>query len=71
MSAMGQTGMFMGGMGLSMAGNSVGGTAGTIMSSAGMAMQFLPMLSGLKGVMGSLTKAGALLKTFGSIAACL
>jgi len=68
MSAMGQTGMFMGGMGLSMAGNSVGGTAGTIMSSAGMAMQFLPMLSGLKGVMGSLTKASALMKTFGSIA---
>jgi hypothetical protein len=68
MSAMGQTGMFMGGMGLSMAGNSVGGTAGTIMSSAGMAMQFLPMLSGLKGVMGSLTKGAALLKTFGSIA---
>jgi TP901 family phage tail tape measure protein len=68
MSAMGQTGMFMGGMGLSMAGNSVGGTAGTIMSSAGMAMQFLPMLSGLKGVMGALTKGAALLKTFGSIA---
>ena len=68
MSGMGQTGMFMGGMGLSMAGNSVGGTAGTIMSSAGMAMQFLPMLSGLKGVMGGLTKASALLKTFGSIA---
>jgi TP901 family phage tail tape measure protein len=68
MSAMGQTGMFMGGMGLSMAGNSVGGTAGTIMSSAGMAMQFLPMLSGLKGVMGGLTKVSALTKTFGSIA---
>jgi hypothetical protein len=68
MSAMGSTGMFMGGMGLSMAGNAVGGTAGTIMSSTGMAMQFLPMLSGLKGVMGSLTKLSALTKTFGSIA---
>jgi hypothetical protein len=68
MSAMGSTGMFMGGMGLSMAGSAVGGTAGGIMSSAGMAMQFLPMLSGLKGVMGSLTKVTALAKTFGSIA---
>jgi TP901 family phage tail tape measure protein len=68
MSAMGSTGMFMGGMGLSMAGSAVGGTAGGIMSSAGMAMQFLPMLSGLKGVMGSLTKLTALTKTFGSIA---
>lgn len=68
MSAMGSTGMFMGGMGLSMAGSAVGGTAGGIMSSAGMAMQFLPMLSGLKGVMGGLTKLTALTKTFGSIA---
>ena len=63
-----QTGMFMGGMGLSMAGSAVGGTTGQIMSSAGMAMQFLPMLSGLKGLMGGLTKATALIKAFGSIA---
>jgi hypothetical protein len=39
-----------------------------VMNSAGMAMQFLPMLSGLKSVMGGLTKVTALAKTFGSIA---
>ena len=40
----GGMGMFLGGMGLQMAGNAVGGTSGMIMSSAGTAMQFMPML---------------------------
>ena len=41
---MGGMGMFMGGMGLQMGGGMVGGTAGSIMSNVGMAMQFMPML---------------------------
>ena len=40
----GGMGMFMGGMGLQMAGGAMGGTAGTVVSSMGMAMQFMPML---------------------------
>jgi len=40
----GGMGMFMGGMGLQMASGAVGGTAGSIMSNVGMAMQFMPML---------------------------
>ena len=41
---MGGMGMFMGGMGLQMGGGMVGGTAGSVMSNIGMAMQFMPML---------------------------
>jgi len=41
---MGGMGFMMGGMGLQMAGQSVGGTAGSLMSSAGLAMNFIPML---------------------------
>jgi TP901 family phage tail tape measure protein len=40
----GGMGMFMGGMGLQMGAGMVGGTAGSIMSNVGMAMQFMPML---------------------------
>jgi hypothetical protein len=41
---MGGMGMFMGGMGLQMGGGMLGGTAGSVMSNVGMAMQFMPML---------------------------
>ena len=41
---MGGTGMFLGGMGLQMGGGMIGGTAGSVMSNVGMAMQFMPML---------------------------
>jgi hypothetical protein len=40
----GGMGMFMGGMGLQMGAGMVGGTAGSVMSNIGMAMQFMPML---------------------------
>jgi hypothetical protein len=40
----GGMGMFMGGMGLQMGAGMVGGTAGSVMSNVGMAMQFMPML---------------------------
>ncbi len=40
----GGMGSFIGGMGLQMAGGAVGGTAGSVMSNLGMAMQFMPML---------------------------
>jgi TP901 family phage tail tape measure protein len=41
---MGGMGSFVGGLGLQMAGGAVGGTAGSVMSNLGMAMQFMPML---------------------------
>ena len=41
---MGGMGFLMGGMGLQMAGGAVGGTAGSLMSNIGLAMNFMPML---------------------------
>ncbi len=56
----GGMGMFMGGMGLQMAGGAIGGTAGTVVSSMGMAMQFMPML-------GILPKLSASTKIFSGV----
>ena len=75
---MGGMGFMMGGMGLQMAGQSVGGTAGTMMSSAGLAMNFMPMLGMLpklaagtnvvtgafKGLSGMIGRAAVALKAF-------
>jgi hypothetical protein len=75
---MGGMGFMMGGMGLQMAGQSVGGTAGSLMSSAGLAMNFMPMLGMLpkiaagtnvvtgafKGLTGMIGRATAAAKMF-------
>ena len=75
---MGGMGFMMGGMGLQMAGQSVGGTTGSLMSSAGLAMNFMPMLGMLpkiaagtnvvtgafKGLIGMIGRATAAAKMF-------
>jgi TP901 family phage tail tape measure protein len=63
----GGMGAFMGGMALQMGGNAVGGTAGQIMSMAGMGMQMLPLIGMLKGVVGGVTKLSGGFRLLGSV----
>ena len=63
----GGMGSFMGGMALQMGGNMVGGTAGELMSIAGMGMQMLPMLGMVKNLVGGVTKLSGIFRVLGSV----
>jgi TP901 family phage tail tape measure protein len=63
----GGMGSFMGGMALQMGGNMVGGTAGQIMSLAGMGMQMLPMIGMLGKAATGVTKLSGGFRMLGSV----